>query len=125
MTVELNHIIIPSHDKKASAQFLADVLGIPVEGPVGPFLKLRLDNGVTLDYLERDAIRPHHCAFLVGDDDFDAAFSRIREAGLPFFADPGYTEAGEINHRWGGRGVYFRDPDGHSMELLTRAPTSA
>jgi catechol 2,3-dioxygenase-like lactoylglutathione lyase family enzyme len=52
----------------------------------------------------------------------DPGFARIREAGVDYFADPRFQQPGEINTRWGGRGVYFHDPDGHSMELLTRAP---
>jgi catechol 2,3-dioxygenase-like lactoylglutathione lyase family enzyme len=80
-----------------------------------------LANGVGLDYDQAgDTIEPHHYAFLADDDEFDAAFGRISQAGLEYYADPGCREVGQINHRWGGRGVYFRDPDGHLMEILTR-----
>jgi extradiol dioxygenase family protein len=116
MSVRLNHIIIPAHDKHASAKFLADILGVPVGQPVDPFVP------VTLDYLNREDFHPHHCAFLVDEDEFDAAFTRIRQSGITYYADPGHEHPGEINHLWGGRGVYFEDPNGHNMEILTRVP---
>jgi catechol 2,3-dioxygenase-like lactoylglutathione lyase family enzyme len=122
MTIELNHTIVGATDRHASARFLADILGLPVGADVGPFAPVRLANGVTLDYMDRAQVTAQHYAFLVSDDEFEAAFGRIREAGLPYFADPGFQQSGEINTRWGGRGVYFHDPDGHSMEILTRAP---
>lgn len=121
MSIELNHIIIPAHDKHASATFLADILGVRIGEPTGPFVPITVSNGVTLDYLNRKEFHPHHCAFLVSDDEFDAAFARIQDAGITYYADPGHAEPGEINHRWGGRGVYFTDPNGHNMEVLTRA----
>ncbi|MCQ4079526.1 VOC family protein [Streptomyces sp. RB6PN25] len=120
MSVELNHTIVRAHDKKASAEFLAGILGLPVGPPTGPFVPVELGNGVTLDYAESDEIVPQHYAFLVGEEEFDAAFTRIRDAGIEYYADPGHHERGEINHRWGGRGVYFDDVNGHNMELLTR-----
>jgi catechol 2,3-dioxygenase-like lactoylglutathione lyase family enzyme len=121
MTVELNHIIIPARDKQASARFLAGVLGLSTGPPLGPFIPLRVGNGVTLDYADAADFHSHHCAFLVGDEEFDAAFARIRGQAIPFYADPHHTRPGEINHHNGGRGFYFEDPDGHNMELLTQA----
>ncbi len=121
MTVELNHIIIPARDKLASARFLARILGLPTGAQLGPFIPLRVGNGVTLDYADATDFHSHHCAFLVGDEEFDAAFARIRSEEIPFYADPHHTRAGELNHHNGGRGFYFADPDGHNMELLTRA----
>jgi catechol 2,3-dioxygenase-like lactoylglutathione lyase family enzyme len=122
MSIELNHTIVGATDKHASARFLADILGLPVGADYGPFTPVRLANGVTLDYMDRARVEPQHYAFLVSDGEFDTAFTRIRQAGLTYFADPGFQQPGEINTRWAGRGVYFHDPDGHSMELLTRAP---
>ncbi|MEV6012646.1 VOC family protein [Streptomyces sp. NPDC051976] len=125
MSVELNHTIVRVRDKHAGAAFLAGILGLRTGAEFGPFVPLTLGNGVSLDYLEyRDPadFRPQHYAFLVDEAEFDAAFGRIREAGIEFYADPGHQVPHEINRRWGGRGVYFEDPDGHNMELLTRAP---
>jgi catechol 2,3-dioxygenase-like lactoylglutathione lyase family enzyme len=64
--------------------------------------------------------RPSINAFLVGEDEFDAAFGRIRDQELPYWADPGQAQRGAINYRDGGRGVYFEDPDGHLLEIITR-----
>jgi len=121
MTVQLNHTIVWSRDSRAAAAFLADILGLPKPATWGPFEIVATDNGVSVDFAERDgAIAPQHYAFLVGDDDFDAIFGRIRARGLDYWADPGRRRKGEINTRDGGRGVYFPDPSGHMMEILTR-----
>jgi catechol 2,3-dioxygenase-like lactoylglutathione lyase family enzyme len=120
MTVELNHIIVPARDKAASAGFLARILGLPEPRPWGPFVAVPVGNGVSLDYVDADRFESHHCAFLVGEDEFDAAFERIRAGGVPFYADPFHHHPGEVNHLYGGRGVYFDDPDGHNMEIMTR-----
>ncbi|MEU6578150.1 VOC family protein [Streptomyces sp. NPDC046805] len=122
MSVELNHTIVGARDKHASARFLAGILGREVGEPFGPFTPVVLDNAVTLDYLTLTEVRPQHYAFLVGDEEFDAAFARIQASGLTYWADPGHRAPGELNHRWGGRGLYFSDPDGHNMEILTRTP---
>ncbi|MFI9174176.1 VOC family protein [Streptomyces lincolnensis] len=121
MTVELNHTIVAAHDKHASARFLADILGLSVSPQYGPFVPVRIPNGVTLDYLDTSGpITPQHYAFLVSEDDFDTIFARVRAAGLTYWADPGHRRPGEINRNDGGRGAYFDDPDGHSLEILTR-----
>lgn len=122
MSVELNHTIVSARDKHESARFLADILGVAVGAETGPFVPVALDNSVTLDFMTQHDIRPQHYAFLVSDAEFDAAFARIRTAGLTYWADPNHTRPSEINHRWGGRSVYFSDPDGHNMEILTRTP---
>ncbi|MCN9243880.1 VOC family protein [Streptomyces sp. RY43-2] len=122
MSVELNHTIVAAHDKQASAQFFAQMLGLEVDPQYGPFIPVQVPNGVTLDFMETsDAITPQHYAFLVSEGDFDAIFSRIRSAGLPYWADPHHHQPGEINHRDGGRGAYFDDPNGHNLEILTRS----
>jgi len=120
MTVELNHTIVPASDKVASAQFLAGILGVAAGPQWGPFVPLKLDNGVTLDFDDQTGFAPHHYAFLVSDEEFDAGFARIEGAGIDHYADPMCQQVGEINHAYGGRGVYFRDPDGHLMELITQ-----
>ncbi|MEJ8670854.1 MULTISPECIES: VOC family protein [unclassified Streptomyces] len=121
MTVQLNHTIVAAHDKKASARFLADILGLEVSPQYGPFIPVEIPNGVTLDYLDSPGtITAQHYAFLVSEDEFDTIFGRIREAGLTFWADPYHRRPGEINHNDGGRGAYFDDPNGHNLEILTR-----
>ncbi|MGH3974635.1 MAG: VOC family protein [Pseudonocardiaceae bacterium] len=122
MSVELNHTIVAARDKKAAADFLATILGLEVGAPFGPFLPVETSNSVTLDFMDSDAdqIVPQHYAFLVSEEDFDAIFARIQQAGIAFYADPGRHEAGQINHHDGGRGAYFTDPNGHILEIITR-----
>ncbi|GAA2509970.1 VOC family protein [Streptomyces longisporus] len=121
MNVQLNHTIVAAHDKKASAQFLTDILGLEPSPPFGPFIPVQIPNGVTLDYMETDGdITPQHYAFLVSEDDFDTIFGRVQDAGLTYWADPYHHRRGEINHNDGGRGVYFDDPNGHNLEIITR-----
>ncbi|MGI5437449.1 VOC family protein [Streptomyces shenzhenensis] len=121
MTVNLNHTIVAARDKQASAKFLADILGLRVSPDFGPFAPVEIPNGVTLDYMEASGtISPQHYAFLVSEDDFDAIFARIGDAGLTFWADPMHRHPGEINTNDGGRGTYFEDPNGHNLEILTR-----
>lgn len=120
MTVHLDHTIVPATDKRASAAFLGDILGIPVGNPWGPFAPLPIGNGVTLDFMDAGEVSSHHYAFLVDDREFDPIFQRIRDRQVAFYADPGRSLSGQINHRFGDRGLYFDDPDGHLMEILTR-----
>ena len=121
MSIQLNHTIVPARDPQASAAFLAEILGRPVPVLFGPFHGVTLDNGVTLDFIRDDGHFPvMHYAFLVSEDEFDHIFGRIRARGLTYWADPGQHRPGEINHGDGGRGVYWDDPDGHRLEILTR-----
>jgi catechol 2,3-dioxygenase-like lactoylglutathione lyase family enzyme len=121
VSVRLNHTIVWCRDQKRSATFLAEMLGRPAPTRFGPFLVVELDNGVSLDFHETaDPIAPQHYAFLIDEAEFDVIFGRVRERQLDHWADPGRTRAGEINRNDGGRGVYFADPDGHFLEILTR-----
>ncbi|MFF2213527.1 VOC family protein [Streptomyces antibioticus] len=125
MSVELNHTIVHSRDNRESAEFLARVLGLEVGTEWGPFVPVDTANGVTLDFatVPAESIVTQHYAFLVSDDEFDAAFERITAAGITYFADPQGRQPGEINHHHGGRGLYFPDPAGHGMEIITRPYT--
>jgi catechol 2,3-dioxygenase-like lactoylglutathione lyase family enzyme len=120
MGVELNHMIIPVHDKWASARFLAEIVGLEAGPEWSHFVQVRVSNGVTLDYRDTADFRPQHYAFLVSDAEFDAALARIRSAGITYFADFRRELPGEINRLYGGRGIYFDDPNGHLLELITR-----
>jgi len=123
MSAQLNHTIVWCRDKEASAQFLADMLGRPAPTRFGPFSVVDMDNGVSLDFHDVEdgrEITPQHYAFLIGEVDFDRVLARIKAAGLDHWADPARRRAGEINHNDGGRGVYFPDPDGHFLEVITR-----
>ncbi len=118
MAVQLNHTIVPVQDKKASAEFLAEILGLEPPTPFGPFMCLETSNGVSLDYDDRWGPARHHYAFLVSEEEFDGIFARVTERRLKYWADPGHQHEGVINHN--GRGFYFEDPSGHNMEVLTR-----
>jgi catechol 2,3-dioxygenase-like lactoylglutathione lyase family enzyme len=121
MAIQLNHTIVPARDPLASAVFLAEILGRDKPARFGPFWTVELDNGVTLDFQETHASIPiEHYAFLVSEDEFDAIFERIRARGLSYWADPMHRRAAEINHNDGGRGVYWNDPNGHYLEIITR-----
>jgi catechol 2,3-dioxygenase-like lactoylglutathione lyase family enzyme len=122
MSVELNHTIVASRDKKQSAEFLAGILGLEVKPPFGPFVPVETGNGVTLDFMDADPERivGQHYAFLVSEEEFDAIFERIQQAGITYYADPAHREPGRINRNDGGRGAYFDDPNGHNLEIITR-----
>lgn len=122
MAVQLNHTIVEARDRRETVDFLASILGLQRDPPFGPFLPLTTSNDVTLDVMEisQEPIAPQHYAFLVSEEEFDQIFGRIKRAGLDFWADPAHRRPGEINHNDGGRGVYFDDPNGHNLEILTR-----
>jgi catechol 2,3-dioxygenase-like lactoylglutathione lyase family enzyme len=118
---ELNHTIVWSSDQKASARFVAGVLGLPEPVKFARFDVVQLSNRVSLDFTNRDGpIAPQHFAFLVSDAEFDAGFAWMTRQGLQYWADPARQIAGQINTRDGGRGFYFMGMDGHVLELLTR-----
>ena len=121
MTAKLNHTIVYARDKRASAKFLSEILGFPAPVPFGPFMGVQTGNEVTLDFMDADEeITPQHYAFLISEAEFDEIFARIRTRKLRYWADPAQQQQGEINTRDGGRGVYFEDPNGHLLEILTR-----
>ncbi len=120
MAITLNHTIVPSHDKENAARFFARIFGLKYEGSMGHFAPVRVNDTLTLDFDNRNSFESHHYAFHVSDEEFDAIFERVVEAGIPYGSDPRDLENGRLNSRRGGRGVYFRDPDGHVLELLTR-----
>jgi hypothetical protein len=121
MAVQLNHTIVHSRDSSTSAIFLTEILGLAPPGRFGHFRTVEVDNGVSLDFADAsDPIVAQHYAFLVSEQEFDEIFGRIQERGLDYWADPGRSRPGQINRRDGGRGLYFPDPDGHFLEILTR-----
>ncbi|MFF8296409.1 VOC family protein [Streptomyces globisporus] len=122
MSVELNHTIVHCKDNRESAEFFADLLDLTVGEEWGPFIPVVLANSVTLDFatIPADSITPQHYAFLISEAEFDSAFAKIQELGIEFYADPRRKHPGEINRNDGGRGVYFPDPGGHWLELITR-----
>jgi len=123
MPIEFNHTIVAARDKRESAEFLTELFGLPSPVPFGHFMTVTIEHGASLDYADvstGDEIRPQHYAFLVSEDDFDAIYGKITSRGLQHWADPARRRPGEFNTNDGGRGVYFQDPGGHYLEILTR-----
>ena len=119
MAVELNHTIVASPDRWAGARFLTEILGLPEPTAFGPFAVVEVANGVSLDYMRVEDVAPQHYAFLISEEEFDAVAGRLRERGLPTWADPFHSTPGH-NTNDGGRGLYFDSPEGHNLEVITR-----
>lgn len=121
MSVELNHTIVWCRDQKKSAKFLAEILGRPKPAKFAHFDVVELDNGVSMDFAGgHDDIRLQHYAFLISEKEFDEVFARITKRKIEYWADPFRKRKNEINRNDGGRGMYFHDPDGHFLEVITR-----
>ena len=120
MSVQLNHTIVHAHDKQETARHLVEILGLPEPTTYGPFVVVQVDNEVSLDYAD-DHGKPHsqHYAFIVNDEEFDKILERIVDRGLTYWADPFHRQEGEINTNDGGRGLYWDDPNGHNLEIIT------
>ena len=120
--MQLNHTIVNARDAEASAEWVAEILGLGPTKRFGPFVEVITDNGVELAYMDAPPdfeIPQQHYAFLVGDAEFDEIYGKIVDRGLQHWADPAASRPGEINHNYDGRGVYFKDPDGHFLEIIT------
>jgi catechol 2,3-dioxygenase-like lactoylglutathione lyase family enzyme len=121
MTVTLNHTIIHARDKEATATFLTEILGLASHKKLAHFAVVQIGDN-SLDLIETaEKISSRHFAFLVSEAEFDEIFGHIRERGLSYWADPSRKKAGKINHSDDGRGVYFTDPNGHLLEIITRS----
>ena len=119
MPVRLNHTIVSCSDQQGSASWLSELLGLPAPTRLGPFTVVQVANDVSLDFREAATVRPQHYAFLVDEDEFDQIHRRILDRGIPYWADPGRSRPQQINTNDGGRGLYWLDPDGHILEILT------
>ena len=118
--MELDHTIVPARDKENSARFFARLFGLRYDGSAGHFAPVEVNDTLTLDFDTRQKFERHHYAFKVSEAEFDGIFARLKREGLPYGSGPSSPDDMEINRRGGGRGVYFRDPDGHLYEALTR-----
>lgn len=120
MAVTLNHTIVHARDAEATARFLTETLGLPPPRRLAHFVVVQVGD-TSLDFIQADgAIASRHFAFLVSEAEFDAIFARIRERGQTWWADPFHAQPGEVNHWDDGRGLYFDDPNGHVLEIITR-----
>jgi catechol 2,3-dioxygenase-like lactoylglutathione lyase family enzyme len=119
MAIVLDHTIVPAHDNEASAKFFAHIFGLNYEGPVSHFAPVRVNDVLVLDFDTCSTFESHHYAFKVTDPEFDAIFQRVKDKGLSYGSGPRSSDNMAINHRGGGRGFYFRDPNRHLFEVLT------
>lgn len=120
MTIMLDHTIVPARDKEASARFFARIFGLDYAGTASHFAPVRVNDSLTLDFDQDEGFESHHYAFRVSEAEFDAIFGRIKAEGIAYGSGPYSLGDMQINHRRGGRGCYFRDPNGHVLEILTR-----
>lgn len=118
--MNLNHTIVPARDNEASAKFFAQIFGLTYAGRQGHFAPVRVNGELTMDFDTWDSFEHHHYAFMVSDEEFEGIFDRVKAAGIPYGSGPMSQDNMEVNARRGGRGFYFRDLDGHSLEVMTR-----
>jgi len=121
MAITLNHTIVPAKDKVASAAFFARMFGLEVGPAMGHFAPVQVNETLTFDFDNRDSFESHHYAFHISEEEFDAIFARVKAEGIPYGSEPWTSTNMQINTRRGGRGFYFADPNGHLLEVLTRA----
>ena len=119
MTITLNHTIVPSHNKTKSARFYSRIFGFDYFGEFSHFVVVKVNDTLSLDFDNREKFESHHYAFKVSEQEFDEIFGRIKAENIKYGSGPFEPENMRINHNDGGRGVYFRDPSGHLLEMLT------
>ena len=118
MAITLNHTIVPARDKTAAAKFFAGIFGLK-RGRTDYFAPVRVSKSLTLLFDDDTKFDSHHLAFHVSEREFDAILCRIKEAKLAFGSAPWSLDDGKLNDWGGGRGLYFRDPNGHVLEIMT------
>ncbi|MFI9536460.1 VOC family protein [Nocardia fusca] len=120
--IVLDHTIVPVSDRVAGAMFFAELMGLAVGDPAGPFVPVRVNEDLTFDFDDRGRVEPGHYGFLVDEATFDAVLRRLAQwPAVEYGSGPGTGWDRDINHLGGGRGVYVRSPEGHSYEMFTVA----
>jgi catechol 2,3-dioxygenase-like lactoylglutathione lyase family enzyme len=119
MPVHLDHHIVPAHDKEASARWFADIMGLEYKGPWGHFAPVKIDEYLSLDFDNAENFQTSHYAFLVSDPEFNDILERVQEKKIVYGSGPRDSEDMQINHKHQGRGFYFKDPNGHLLEVIT------
>ena len=125
MAIVLDHTIVPARDKKASAEFFAEIFGLQVKSGEGYFAQVQINDALTFDFDDQPEPRSQHYAFHISDTEFDAIFERVNARGLAYGSAPGHPTDGQFYNRRGGRGFYFRDPNGHLLEVMTVRETGS
>ena len=119
MAIQLDHVIVPSHDKVQGAKLLAELLDVPWAESQGSFTPVYVNDGLTLDFANRETFEGHHFCFRVSDEAFGAILDRIQARQIPYRSRPRAENDMQINARLGGRNLYWDDADGHLWEILT------
>ena len=120
MAILLDHLIVPSHDRRAGARFLAELLDVPWEpDSLGTFSAVQVNPDLTIDFSDRDGFDSHHYCFSVSEDEFDAIYGRLLARGVPYRSSPRGSMDMQINRANGGKNLYWLDADGHNWEMLT------
>ena len=128
MTIRLDHTIVPAKDKVASAGFFAEIFGLTVK--LGYFAQVQVNESLTLDFADEPEPwggpgfdprtgQSHHYAFHVSEAEFESIFGRVRAKGLAYGSGPDHHTDRKLYRRRGGRGLYFEDPYGHLLEVMT------
>ena len=119
MPFHLDHTIVPARDKEASARWFARIMGLEYKGTWGHFAPVKVDEHLSMDFDDREEIPSLHFAFITSDQEFDTIFQRVKDEGITYGSGPRSLDDMQINHKHQGRGVYFRDPNGHVLEVIT------
>ena len=121
MSIELDHSIVSAKDKVAAARQLAELLGVPWSATaLGPFSAVYVNDGLTLDFIDTDEDFPvQHFCFRVNSEEFDAILGRIQAAGIPYRSSVRGPMDGQVSTQFGGKGIYWNEPEGHQWEMLT------
>ncbi len=130
MSIELDHVIVSARNQQAAAMLLAELLGVPwAESGIGPFSPVYVNDGLTLDFINDEGPFPvEHFCFRVTDAEFEAILGRIKAAGITYRSAVRGPEDRQVNTQYGGKMVYWNEPEGHQWEMLTvsyaRRPSS-
>jgi len=125
MTIVLDHTIVPAQDKLTSAKFFAEIFGLEVKRGQGYFAQVQVNDNLTFDFADNPEPRSHHYAFHISEAEFEAIFGRVKAKGLAYGSSPYNPADGQIYTRRGGRGFYFKDPNGHLLEVMTVPETGS
>lgn len=124
ISIILDHTIVPAKDNEAAARSFARIFGLTYAGPWGHFAPVQVNDALTLDFSTQEQFGWHHYAFHVSDEEFDQIFSRIQAEDMSYGSGPYSSDDMEIGSpRQGGRTVYFRSPDRHIFEIMTKPQT--
>ena len=120
----IDHLILKVNDVSSSVDFYVGILGFALEGTDGPFTVIRVSEDFILQLAPWGTNGNEHLAFALSRADFEAAFARMKQRGLPYgdsFHSVG-NNAGPGSET-GARGpaptLYMNDPNNHLIEIRT------